>query len=234
MLEPGSEKSWANSVRPFLNWHGVQDLAGVGLMAGTAERMAGARDLMEGWKVGWWAESGLGGKSGVLRQWRGEMEKKGVGRRFWRAGDQVRCGDDWLGEILWPPAGDGGQAEENGIVIRWSCGEASLLWAGAVSAAVERELVLAYGEELRADILVQGPCKGNEANGSRSWLEMVRPKTIVRWARGLEDDSSMSIDFADITWLEGIEVVKLKETGCLTLRLDPESGVWQREGWRQR
>ena len=108
------------------------------------------------------------------------------------------------------------------------------MWAGAVSAAVERELVLAYGEELQADILVQGPCKGQEANLSQGWLQRVKPKTLIRWERGLEDDSSMSIDFADITWLEGIEVVKLKETGCLTLRPDPESGVWRREEWRQR
>lgn len=162
------------------------------------------------------------------------MEKKGVGRRFWRAGDQVRCGDDWLGEILWPPTGDGGRAEENGMVIHWKCGEASLLWAGAISAAVERELVLAYGEELRADVLVQGPDKSLEANLSRHWLEMVRPKMIVRWARGLEDDSSMSIDLADWTWIEGVEVVKLKETGCLTLRPDPESGQWRWEAWRPR
>ena len=234
LLEPGSTKGWGNSLRPFLNWHGIQGLDGVGLMAGTAERMAGAMDLMEGWRIGWWAETGLGGKSGALKSWRGEMEKSRIGRRFWRVSDQVRLGEDWTGEILWPPAGDGGQAEENGIVLRLSCGEARLLWAGAISGAVERELVLAHGDELRADILIQGPSKSMEANLSRAWLEMVRPKTIVRWERGLEDDSSLSVDFADLTWLEGVEVLKLKETGCLTLRPDPEKGIWRLHSWTGR
>lgn len=115
-----------------------------------------------------------------------------------------------------------------------SCGEARLLWAGAISGAVERELVLAHGEDLRADLLIQGPSKSQEANLSRGWLEMVRPKTIVRWERGLEDDSSMSVDLADFSWLEGVELLKLKETGCLTLRPDPERGVWRYETWMRR
>jgi hypothetical protein len=99
---------------------------------------------------------------------------------------------------------------------------------------VERDLVLAHGEDLRADLLVQGPSKSREANLTRAWLEMVRPKTLVRWERGLEDDSSMSVDFADLTWLEGVEVLKLKETGCLTLRPDPEIGSWRWEAWIKR
>lgn len=162
------------------------------------------------------------------------MEQCGIGRRFWRVGDELRWGEDWTGEILWPPAGEGGQAEENGVVLMLKCGEARLLWAGAISGKVERELVLAHGEDLRADLLVQGPSKSEEANLSRVWLETVRPKTMVRWEKGLEDDSSMSVDFADLAWLEGVEVLKLKETGCMTLRPEPETGSWRWETWIRR
>lgn len=162
------------------------------------------------------------------------MDQRGIGRRFWRAGDQVRLGEDWTGEIFWPPAGEGGQAEENGIVLRLNCGEARLLWAGAISGAVERELVLAHGEDLRADLLIQGPSKSLEANLSQAWLEMIRPKTIVRWDKGVEDDSSMSVDLADFTWLEGVEVRKLKQTGCLILRPDREKGIWRLDAWTGR
>ena len=234
LLELGSTKEWANSLRPFLQWHGIQGLEGVGLMAGTADRMGGALDLMDGWRVGWWAESGLGGKSGILKRWRGEMEKCGLGRRFWRVGDTASFGEDWAVEILWPPSGEGGTAEENGIVLMLSCGEAKLLWAGAVSAEVERQLVLAHGDELRADILVQGPGQGQEANLSQGWLPRVKPKTLIRWERGLEDDSSMTVNLADYTWLEEVDILQLKKTGCLTLRPDPEQGVWQWESWSQR
>ena len=234
LLEPGSDKVWVHSLRPFLNWHGIQRLDGVGLMAGTAARMSGAVDLVEGWGIGWWAESGLGGKSGTLKRWRAELEKRGIGRRFWRVGDQVQFGEDWKGEILWPPAGEGGQAEENGVVLMLSCGEARLLWAGAISGEVERELILAHGEDLRANVLVQGSSRSPEANLSRTWLEVVRPKILVRWEKGLEDDSSLSVDLADFTWLEGVEVLKLKETGCLALKPNPERGLWRYETWMRR
>ena len=161
------------------------------------------------------------------------MERSQKGRRFWRAGDGVPLGEDWTAEILWPPAGEGGQAEENGIVMMLRCGEARLLWAGAISGAVERELVLVQGENLRADILVQGPAKSQEANLSRVWLETVRPRTVVRWERGLEDDASLSVDFSDFIWLEGLEILALKKTGCLTLRPDADRGDWRVERWRQ-
>lgn len=232
LLEPGSAKGWANTLRPFLNWHGVQGIDGVALMAGTSGRMAAAVDLLEGWRIGWWAESGLGGRSGVLKNWREEMERSQKGRRFWRSGDRVPLGEDWTAEILWPPVGEGGQAEENGIVLMLRCGESRLLWAGAISGAIERELVLVHGDELRADILVQGPAKTQEANLSRAWLETVRPRSVVRWERGLEDDASLSIDFSDFTWLEGMEVLALNKTGCLTLRPDAEKGEWRVEKWR--
>ena len=232
LLEPGSAKGWANTLRPFLNWHGVQGIDGVALMAGTSGRMAAAVDLLEGWRIGWWAESGLGGRSGVLKNWREEMERSQKGRRFWRSGDRVPLGEDWTAEILWPPVGEGGQAEENGIVLMLRCGESRLLWAGAISGAIERELVLVHGDHLRADILVQGPAKTQEANLSRTWLETVRPRSVVRWERGLEDDASLSIHFSDFIWLEGMEVLPLNKTGCLTLRPDAEKGEWRVEKWR--
>jgi hypothetical protein len=81
--------------------------------------------------------------------------------------------------------------------------------------------------------LVQGPAKGGEANLTREWLEAVQPSMVVRWSRALEEDSSLSVDFAEQAWMEGIELLKLAETGCLTFRPE-EGGKWNVKRWKQR
>ena len=68
---------------------------------------------------------------------------------------------------------------------------------------------------------------------ARAWLETVQPRTVVRWSRVLEEDTSLSVDFAELAWMEGIELLKLEETGCLTLTPE-EGGKWKVERWKQR
>ena len=104
---------------------------------------------------------------------------------------------------------------------------ASLLWAGSIPAEVERELVMEHGDNLRAGVLVQGPAKRGAANLTREWLEAVEPRIVVRWSRVLEEDTSLSVDFAELAWMEGIELLKLEETGCVTLRPEAEGGKWE-------
>jgi hypothetical protein len=41
------------------------------------------------------------------------------------------------------------------------------------------------------------------------------------------------VDFAEQAWMEGIELLKLAETGCLTLRPE-EGGKWKVKRWKQR
>ena len=119
------------------------------------------------------------------------------------------------------------------MVLLLEHGSAKLLWAGSIPAEVERELVLQCGSDLQAGVLVQGPAKRGEANLTREWLETVQPRTVVRWSRVLEEDTSLSVDFAEVAWMEGIELLKLEETGCLTLTPDPRNGNWVTRGWKR-
>jgi len=106
-------------------------------------------------------------------------------------------------------------------------GAARLLWAGSIPGEVERELVMEYGATLKAGVLVQGPAKRGGANLTREWLEAVEPRTVVRWSRMLEEDTSLSVDFAEQAWGDGMELWKLDEKGCVFLKPDPSSGEWR-------
>lgn len=134
-------------------------------------------------------------------------------------------------EVFWPLEGSpSGRAEEDGLVMLLQCGEARLLWAGAVPREVEGKLVQRFGEKLRAGVLVQEPSQGG--NLTAEWLRAVRPKYMVRAWKALEDDSSLSVDFDQILKEIGMTLVKLKESGAVRLKPEPQSGGWSIHRWR--
>jgi ComEC/Rec2-related protein len=231
LIEPGSKMAWANSVRPFLNYYGVNRLDGVILTAGLAKRSGCAEELMGSMPIGWWGESGLGGRSGLLKGWRSQMVEKKEGRRFFKTGDRVELGKEWRVEVLWPMEGTAsGRAEEDGLVMRLECGEARILWAGSIPGEVEEKLVEKYGEKLRAGVLVQEPSQGG--NLTAEWLRAVRPNYLIRAWKALEDDPSLSVDFDQISKEIGMTLVKLKESGAVRLKPEPQSGGWEVRKWK--
>ena len=119
------------------------------------------------------------------------------------------------------------------MVLMLESGAARLLWAGSIPGEVERELVLEHGVNLKAGVLVQGPAKQGEANLTREWLERVEPNFVVRWSRALEEDSSLSVDFSEQAWMEGIELWKADDKGCVFLKPDSRNGDWVTRAWKR-
>ena len=234
LIDPGSARVWAYSLRPFLAWHGINSLEGVILTAGIADRMGAAGELVQAMPVKWWAETGTAIRSPALKEWLAELEKRKEGKQFWREGEARELGKDWKVRVLWPPVeGGSGRSEEDGMVFVLEHGQARLVWAGSIPGQVEKKLVLRHGSTLRAGVLIQGPTKGGQANLTREWLEMIQPRTVVRWSRALEEDASLSVDFAEQAWMEKIELLKLEETGCLDLRPE-ENGGWKVKKWKEK
>ena len=234
LVDPGSERTWAYTLRPFLAWHGVNSLDGVILTAGLSDRMGAAGKLVEAMPVEWWAETGTAIRSPALKGWLAELERRKEGKQFWREGQAGSLGMDWKVRVFWPPAEGGrGRSEEDGMILLLEHGQARLLWAGSIPGETEKELVARHGAALQAGVLVQGPAKAGEANLTREWLEAVQPKTVVRWSRALEEDTSLSVDFAELAWMKGIELLKLEETGCVTLTPE-EGGKWKVLRWKKR
>ena len=87
LIDPGSKRAWAYTVRPFLCWHGVNLLQGVILSAGVSDRMGAAGELVQAIPVSWWAETGTAIRSPALKQWLYELEKRKEGKQFWRNGE---------------------------------------------------------------------------------------------------------------------------------------------------
>ena len=68
---------------------------------------------------------------------------------------------------------------------------------------------------------------------TQEWLDAVEPKLVVRWSRVLEEDTSLSVDFAEQAWMEGIELWKTDEKGCVFLKPDSRNGDWVTRAWKR-
>ena len=79
----------------------------------------------------------------------------------------------------------------------------------------------------RVGVSVSGPAKRGEANLTQAWLEAVEPRIVVRWSRLLEEDTSLSVDFSEQAWMQGIDLWKTDERGCVFLKPEPISGEWR-------
>ena len=230
LIDTGSKRSWPYTLRPFLFWHGVNSLEGVILTAGNSDRMGAAADLVQAMPVNWWAETGTAIRSPALKSWLADLERRKEGKQFWREGENRNLGEEWKVQVLWPPTeGGSGRSEEDAMVFLLEQGAARLLWAGAISGEVEKKLLLRHGSELRAGVLIQGPTKGGQANLTREWLDAIQPKTVIRWSRALEEDPSLSVNFGEQARIEGMELLKLRDTGCLTLRPKGDGEEWKVE-----
>ena len=105
-----------------------------------------------------------------------------------------------------------------------------MLWAGTISAEGEKELVRVYGSDLEAGVLVQGPAKEGAMNLTREWLQTIQPKTLIRSAKPMQDDPSLSVDMNRLAGVLGMEVVQLKKSGAVRLQPDRAMGTWRWEG----
>jgi len=66
-------------------------------------------------------------------------------------------------------------------------------------------------------------------NLTQEWLQTIQPKTLIRSAKPMQDDPSLSVDMDWLAEALGMEVVQLKKSGAVRLQPDREIGRWRWE-----
>jgi competence protein ComEC len=217
LLGTGPEFLWRYRINPYRRSLGINAFDGVILPRGGARAAGAAASVSGEVRAGFWAESGGGARAPSHRQWLDRLAVNGVARQFWRRGDELVLSENLRVTVLWPPAdaGDGDQ-HDSGLVLLFSTPGGTLLHAGNISRHVEALLVAADGDRLRADCLAQGPHNGS-GNLSRDWLRAVRPRHLIRPARGYFADNSLTRELWQTARELGIEVWRMEDCGSLVL-----------------
>jgi ComEC/Rec2-related protein len=174
MVNAGQARDFPYAMEASARWLGVQQARGIVVTQLSGLHAGAAPAAQQAWSPARWIVPPGKTHAPFLREWITWMDAASVPKDYWWQGR----GETWdrlaSVECLWPPPeANPIRSEDRGLVFRFNfCGH-RMLWAGAVSDDVERE-ILARSTDVQADILVQHE-HSIAQNMTPDWLRAVKP-----------------------------------------------------------
>jgi competence protein ComEC len=207
-------------VREYLHWAGVNRLNGLVLTHGDSLHLGGAAELLHDFPRVRVIDNPAPDRSSVHQRLHRLFQERRVKPGELGAGDNFCLSRDVIAHVLFPPGiFSARKADDEAYVIQVSIPpSASVLFMSDSGVETERA-VLAYGLNLRSDIVVKGQHhSGNSCSGP--FLEAVRPRLIIATSRDFPPNERISDNWAEDLQTRGIKLFRQDETGAVTLRFD--------------
>jgi competence protein ComEC len=125
-----------------------------------------------------------------------EIAAQNLAHVYLSEGDTFRFGDNVLVEVLWPgseieyydgyPQSSTQFINNHSLVLKFTYGESTLLFAGDLYSTAERELVAKYGDKLDSDVL-KANHHGDKTSSSKPFREAVSAQIVVMISDILSD-----------------------------------------------
>ncbi len=202
LIDTGYEQTWP-ALEAMLRQYGVDRLNGVFLTHCHEDHMGGLAKLAQsGIGVDAWYAAGIysGAESDHPAVLAAGERNEGV--TWLEAGNTISVGGDGAFFVLGPLTLDAGNENNNSLVMRFSCGQGSILFAGDMKEDEEYELLNA-GAFSSCDVLKAGHHGDNNAT-TKNMLKIVQPKAAV-----ILTDSREETDTPAASTLK-----RLGEVGC--------------------
>jgi competence protein ComEC len=146
-----------------------------------SDHLSGLIEVLERYSVGKIIEAGIEDPSAEYQVWHNTIKEKNIPVIFALAGQQIKIGDDFLMELLFPGQDLSGRPFSNtnstSLVSRLDYGAVSFLFTGDAEAATESYLA-GSGADINADVLDVSH-HGSKNSTGRDFLEAVSPQTAV-------------------------------------------------------
>src|SRR6266540_103618 len=224
LFDCGSERSYGDVVREYLHWTGVNRLDGLVLTHGDSLHLGGAAELLHDYPRVRVIDNPAPDRSSIHRQLQRLLQERGGKPNDLTAGDNFRLSRDVIAHVLFPPRiFSARRADDQAHVVQVSIAPStSVLFMSDSGVETERAL-LAYGLNLRNDIVVKGQhYSGNSCSGA--FLDVVRPRLIIATSRDFPPNERISDKWTEDLRARGIKLFRQDETGAVTLRFG-------RDGW---
>jgi hypothetical protein len=114
-----------------------------------------------------------------LKPWLASLQEQKIPKEFLWQGHAWRWDKDFSMEVLAPSWTESGpRAEDRAAVLLFRYGPRTVLWAGALTASREKDLLQSY-PQLRAEILIQS-LPAMEDGFSLPWLQHLKPEHVIQ------------------------------------------------------
>lgn len=183
-----------------------------------ADHIAGFVDLLERYQVGAFVESGIPKETLTFEVLQQQVQEQGIPHLLARRGMRLVLGGGAELEVLYPTGSvanlSASKANEGGVVMRLTYGEATMLLMADVSSKVEAQLVQLEGVALDTDLLKVGH-HGSRTSTSDAFVKAASPAAAVISVGG---DNSYGHPTQDV-------LETLQRHNVTTLRTDTEGTV---------
>jgi competence protein ComEC len=224
LFDCGSERSYERVVREYLHSAGVNRLNGLLLTHGDSLHIGGAAELLHDFPRVRLIDNPAPDRSTVHQRLQRLFQERGMKPDDLAAGDSFRLSREVTAHILFPPRVFPRSTVDDQVYVvhLFVAPSTSILFMSDSGEKTERAL-LAYGLDLRSDIIVKGQHNSGQS-GFDAFLDAVRPQLIIATSRDFPEYERISDDWAQHLRARGIKLFRQDETGAVTLR-------FRRDGW---
>ncbi len=147
-----------------------------------ADHIAGFVDMLERYHVSAFIEPGISKNTLTWERLQQEVEEQQIPHLVARRGMLLALGEGAMLEVLYPDTDVSGlspdKANEGGVVMKLTYGEATMLFMADVSSKVETKLLTLEGEALDVDLLKVGH-HGSRTSTSDAFVKAVTPAAAI-------------------------------------------------------
>jgi len=224
LFDCGSERNYQRVVRPYLHWAGVNRLDGLLLTHGDSLHIGGAAELLRDFPRVRLTDSSAPDHSTIHQQLQRLFQQRGIKTDHLAAGDSFRLSREVTAHVLFPPRVLlANISDDQAYVIQLVVAPSTSILFMSDSGEKTENSLLAYGLNLRSDIIIKGQHHSGQS-GSNRFLDAVRPQLIIATSRDFPEYERISDEWTERMRARCIKLFRQDETGAVTVRVS-------RDGW---
>ena len=224
LFDCGNERNYQRVVRQYLHWAGVNRLDGLLLTHGDSLHIGGAAELLRDFHRVRLMDNPAPDRSTIHQQLQRLLQQQGIKTDHLAAGESFRLSREVTAHVLFPPRVLLAKiSDDQTYLIQLVVAPSTSILFMSDSGQETENALLAYGLNLRSDIIVKGQHHSGQS-GSDPFLDAVRPQLIIATSRDFPEYERISDEWAEHVRARGIKLFRQDETGTATVRVG-------RDGW---
>ena len=218
LIDTGSSTAYANTVRPFLQMHGINGLEGLILANGGGSSIGGAASALLDFKPNAVIDSTVQDQSVPHRAFTHTLEKMEQGKGIYEAGDFLQISKETNVRFLYPPAGLHVRVlDDKAMVLQIITNKFRILLMSNTGFLAECWL-LEHERDLKSDLLIMGR-HPSDLSGTPDFIAAVQPQVIIVASTGFKLDKENSAAWIRNLTVRGIPLFLQDSTGAVRIEL---------------
>ena len=221
LIDAGSAEACRNTMRPFLQMHGVNRLDGLILTRGASGSIGGAIPILLDFRPRAIVDSTVRDHSPAHAAFIATLSQMGREKTLVEPADRLSLAEGVTARVLYPPPGLKVRVlDDKAMVLQIEAGQLRILLMSGAGFLTERWL-LENEPDLKSDILIKGR-HPSDLSGTRDFIAAVQPRVIVCASAGFASKTT-----GDEAWMHDYQAQEIEwfaqdSTGAVQIEMDAD------------